>query len=197
MIRLLLALLAAWAAWGQSRESIETQMKSVALQRQSIGANRSREMVVAAPPDCEPLPEATVTPLVEGVAKTRQLPAKLLSAVIAQESGFRPCAVSKKGAQGLMQLMPATAEQFAVEDPFEPKSNLEAGAKFLRQLIEKYKGDLSLALAAYNAGPAAVDEVKGIPDIKETRDYVESILGKVGLKRIDLPNIPMPKPIEN
>lgn len=197
MIRLL-AILAAWAAWGQSRESIEAQMQSIAVQRQSIALHRPREPVAETlPPECDPLPEATVLPLVEGVAKARQLPSKLLRAVIAQESGFRPCAVSKKGAQGLMQLMPATAEQFAVEDPFEPKSNLEAGARFLRQLIEKYKGDLSLALAAYNAGPAAVDEVKGIPDIKETRDYVESILGKAGIKRIDLPSIPTPRPIEN
>jgi soluble lytic murein transglycosylase-like protein len=96
-----------------------------------------------------------------------------------------------------MQLMPATAEQFAVDDPFEPAANLGAGAKFLRQLLDKYGGDLSLALAAYNAGPAAVDEVKGIPDIQETRDYVETILGKVGVKRLDPPSIPTPKPIEN
>ena len=73
-----------------------------------------------------------------------------------------------------MQLMPATAEQFHVKDPFDPQENLDAGAKFLRQLLEKYKGDLSLSLAAYNAGAATVDAAHGIPDIPETRDYVES-----------------------
>jgi soluble lytic murein transglycosylase-like protein len=96
-----------------------------------------------------------------------------------QESGFRPCAISPKGARGLMQLMPATLEQFKVEDAFDPTANIEAGAAFLKQLLDKYKGDMKLALAAYNAGPAAVDKAGAIPDIKETRDYVESILRKV------------------
>jgi soluble lytic murein transglycosylase-like protein len=192
-----LAILAACAAWGQSRESIEAQMKSVARQREGIAQFRAREPVLEAAQECEPMPEQEVATIVEGAAKARQLPPKLLRAVIAQESGFRPCAVSKKGARGLMQLMPATAEQLEVADPFEPKANVEAGAKFLRQLLEKYGGDVGLALAAYNAGPAAVEEAKGIPEIKETRDYVDAILGKTGIKRIDLPSIPMPKPIGN
>jgi len=103
---------------------------------------------------------------------------ELLRSVVAQESGFRPCAVSKKGAQGLMQLMPATAEQLAVEDPFEPAENLEAGAKYLRQLVDKYAGDLALALAAYNAGPGTVEEAKGIPAIPETR-YLKAFFCRV------------------
>jgi soluble lytic murein transglycosylase-like protein len=192
-----LAILAAAAAWGQSRESIEAQMKSVARQREAVRQHSALEPAEEAPPGCEPLPDETVAPMIESAAKAQKLPAKLLRSVIAQESGFRACAVSKKGAKGLMQLMPATAERFAVENPFEPEANLGAGAKFLRQLLDKYGGDLAMALAAYNAGPAAVDEVKGIPDIKETQDYVEAILGKVGVKRLDLPSIPMPKPIEN
>jgi len=141
--------------------------------------------------------EDEVAPILASAAKAQRLPAKLLRAVVAQESGLRSCAVSKKGAKGLMQLMPATAEQFEVQDPFDPQENIDAGAKFLRQLLEKYKGDLSLSLAAYNAGAAAVDEAQGIPDIPETRDYVESIVGKMGIKQIDLPSIPTPKPIEN
>jgi soluble lytic murein transglycosylase-like protein len=184
-------------AWGQSRESIEAQMKYVARQREAVQHHRAREPVGEAAPVCEPLPADTVAPMIETAAIAQKLPAKLLRGVIAQESGFRPCAVSKKGAKGLMQLMPATAEQFAVEDPFDPAANVAAGAKFLRQLLDKYGGDAALALAAYNAGPATVDEVKGIPDIRETRDYVEAILGKTGIKRLDLPSIPMPKPIEN
>jgi hypothetical protein len=192
-----LAILTAAAAWGQSRESIEAQMKSVALQRETIGQYRAQGTADDAPAVCEPLSEETVAPLIESAARAQKLPAKLLRSVIVQESAFRPCAVSRKGAQGLMQLMPATAEQYAVDDPFDPAANLGAGAKFLRQLIDKYGGDLARALAAYNAGPAAVDEIKGIPDIKETREYVEAILGKVGIKRLDPPSIPMPKPIEN
>ncbi len=196
MIRYL-AILAACAAWGQSRESIEAQRKSVALQREIAARYRGVEEEAEAAPACERLAEDTVAPMIESAAKTQKLPAKLLRAVVEQESGFRPCAVSKHGALGLMQLMPATAEQFAVEDPFDAKANLDAGAKFLRQLLEKYKGDLALSLAAYNAGPTTVEEAKGIPDIPETRDYVESIVGKMGVKRIDLPSIPMPKPIGN
>ncbi len=142
-------------------------------------------------------PEDKVVPLLENAANAQKLPVKLLRAVVAQESGFRSCAVSKKGAKGLMQLMPATAEQFDVKDPFDAQANVDAGAKFLRQLLEKYKGDLLLSLAAYNAGPATVDEAKGIPDMAETREYVEAIVGKMGIKQIDLPNIPTPKPIEN
>ena len=196
MIRYL-AMLAAVVAWGQSRESIEAQMKSVARQREAVQQYRAREPGAETAPVCDPLPEDTVAPMIESAATAQKLPAKLLRGVIAQESGFRPCAVSKKGAKGLMQLMPATAEQFAVEDPFDPAANVAAGAKFLRQLLDKYGGDTALALAAYNAGPATVDEVKGIPDIRETRDYVEAILGKTGIKRLVLPSIPMPKPIEN
>jgi soluble lytic murein transglycosylase-like protein len=75
--------------------------------------------------------------------------------------------------------MPDTAEQLAVHDVFDPKENIEAGAKYLKQLLDKYKGDLKLALGAYNAGPTTVDQAGGIPDIPETRDYVDSILKKL------------------
>jgi soluble lytic murein transglycosylase-like protein len=187
-------LLFAWSAWGQSRESIEKQLASVARQREAIRGASAPE---PAAESCDAIAEEVVAPILESAAKAQRLPAKLLRAVIAQESGFRPCAVSKTGAKGLMQLMPATAEQFQVRDPFDPQSNLDAGARFLRQLLEKYKGDLPLSLAAYNAGATTVDAAHGIPDIPETREYVQAIIGKMGIKQIDLPSIPMPKPIEN
>jgi soluble lytic murein transglycosylase-like protein len=187
-------LLFAWVAWGQSRESIEKQLESVGRQREAI---RRASSVEPAAETCDTIPEEEVAPILESAAKAQQLPSRLLRAVVAQESGFRSCAVSKKGAKGLMQLMPATAEQFHVQDPFDPRSNLDAGAKFLRQLLEKYKGDLPLSLAAYNAGATTVDAAHGIPDIPETREYVEAIVAKMGIKQIDLPSIPMPKPIEN
>lgn len=192
-----LAILAAAAAWGQTRESIDAQRKSVQRQREAIAQSRTREPAVEEAPHCEPLPEEKIAPIIETAAKNQKLPAKLLRSVAAQESGFRACAVSKKGAKGLMQLMPATAEELDVEDPFEPAENLEAGAKYLRQLLDKYAGDVAMALAAYNAGPGAVEEAKGVPAIQETRDYVKEIMEKVGIKRIDPLNIPMPKPIEN
>ena len=100
----------------------------------------------------------------------------LLRSVMKQESGFRPCAVSSKGAMGLMQLMPATAEQLGVLDPFDPISNLDGGARFLKQLLGRYGGDVPKALGAYNAGPARVDATGAVPAIPETVDYVRQIL---------------------
>lgn len=146
---------------------------------------------------CDPIAEESVAPIIEGAAKAHSVQPKLLRAVIEQESRFHPCAVSPKGAKGLMQLMPDTAAELGVNDPFDPKENIEAGARYLRQLLDKYKGDLPQALGAYNAGPAAVDQAGGIPNFRETRDYVQSIMQKVGTIPLDLPSIPMPKPIEN
>jgi soluble lytic murein transglycosylase-like protein len=87
--------------------------------------------------------------------------------------------MSPKGAKGLMQLMPDTATQLGVTDAFEPKQNIEAGAKYLKQLLDRYAGDLAQALGAYNAGPGAVDEAGGVPKIRETTDYVKAIMQKV------------------
>ncbi len=126
-------------------------------------------------PACEPLPEAEVAPLVREAARANQLQPELIRAVMRQESGFRPCAISEKGALGLMQLMPATVEQFAVRDPFDAKENVSAGARLLRQLLTQFKGDLRLALSAYNAGAGSIKS-GGIPDIPETQAYVRSIM---------------------
>jgi len=130
---------------------------------------------------CDPVPEESVAPILMGAAQREGLDPKLLTAVIQQESGFRPCAISDKGAEGLMQLMPDTSDRFSVKDPFDSKQNIDAGAKYLKELITKYSGNLGLALGAYNAGPEAVDQAGGIPNIPETTDYVKSILTKLGL----------------
>jgi soluble lytic murein transglycosylase-like protein len=132
--------------------------------------------------NCEPLPVANVTPVLEQAARREGLDPRLLTAVIQQESGFRPCVISRKGAQGLMQLMPATIEQFGVTDPFEVKQNIDAGAKFLKELIGRYSGNLALALGAYNAGPGSVDAADGVPQNAETMAYVSEILGKLGIQ---------------
>jgi hypothetical protein len=129
-------------------------------------------------PPCDPLPAAELDKLVEQGSQ-QGVKAELIRAVIAQESGGRPCAVSWKGAQGLMQLMPATSEQLGVKDPFDPRQSVEAGAKLLKQLLAKYNNDVSLALAAYNAGPGRVDRDGGVPQIPETQNYVNDIQSKL------------------
>ena len=170
------------------QSSMEKQRAAIAIQREAV--RKQSEMAaqwrVAPPPeieppaaDCDPIADLELTPLIESAAKQHQLQPKLIRGVIEQESAFHACAVSAKGAKGLMQLMPSTIEQFKVADVFDPQQNIEAGATFLRQLLDKYKGDLKLALAAYNAGPATVDKTGAIPDIKETQDYVERIIKKV------------------
>ena len=159
------------AAAAIQRESVRKQMEMAAEWR---GAAES-----AAPPECDAIPEIELTPLIDGAAQQSQVQTKLLRGVIEQESANRPCAVSVKGAKGLMQLMPATMEQFQVDDPFDARENVEAGAKYLKQLLERYKGDIKLALAAYNAGTATVDQTGAIPEIKETQDYVAAIMKKL------------------
>jgi soluble lytic murein transglycosylase-like protein len=103
----------------------------------------------------------------------------LLRAVIDQESAGKPCVVSPAGAQGLMQLMPATQRYFGVADPFDPEESVLAGAKLLGTLMARYAGNLPKALAAYNAGPGAVDRAGGVPPIPQTQSYVNEIMRRV------------------
>jgi hypothetical protein len=124
-------------------------------------------------------PRASAPPAIRSVidetAQNLGVNARLLHSVVSVESGFDPNAVSPKMAAGLMQLMPATAERFGVRDRFDPRENMRGGATYLRWLISRYKGDLTLALAAYNAGEAKVDEFGGMPPYEETRAYVAAV----------------------
>jgi soluble lytic murein transglycosylase-like protein len=185
------------------RAAMEQQRAAAQRQAENAGARLKPwgEVTVeygpsfeSAKPECEAMADSVATPLVEGAARQQGVDAKLLRAVIDQESGFHPCAISPKGAQGLMQLMPGTASVFQVGDPFDPKQNIEAGAKYLKQLLDKNGGDVAKALGAYNAGPNADDPAGRIP---ETKAYVDAILAKMGIKRTDPPSIQTPKPIEN
>jgi len=129
--------------------------------------------------DCDPLPVEQLNGIITGAAQRQGVSFDLIKAVIEEESAGRPCAISYRGAEGLMQLMPVTSEQFDVQDPFDPRQNIEAGTKMLKQLLAKYDNDLSLVLSAYNAGPGRVDEEGGIPPIPETLNYVADILRKL------------------
>ena len=142
--------------------------------------------------DCGSIPPEEIGPLVEDIARREGLIPNLLRAVIEKESAWLPCAVSRKGARGLMQLMPATAADLGVSDAFDPQQNLGAGARFLRQLLDRYGGNLALALGAYNAGPRHVNRLGRLPLFPETVNYVSDILGKLGASLT--PTAPRPAP---
>jgi soluble lytic murein transglycosylase-like protein len=176
------------------KASVAKQMAAIATQREAAQKQASAAGAWLAPwgpaaglahQMCDPIADPVVAPIIESAAKAHDLQPKLIRAVIEQESGLRPCAVSATGAEGLMQLMPDTAERLGVNDPFDAAQNIEAGAKYLKDLIDKYKGDLAQALGAYNAGPGAADQAGGIPEIPETRDYVDAILKKLEVKPVD------------
>jgi soluble lytic murein transglycosylase-like protein len=125
------------------------------------------------------LPRAERTaydPLIQEIAERHGVEYALVKAVIQAESGFDRLAVSPKGALGLMQLMPATAAEHQVHDVFRPRDNIEGGVRYLRWLLDRYGGNVPLALAAYNAGPGRVEDAGGVPLIPETREYLARVL---------------------
>jgi soluble lytic murein transglycosylase-like protein len=166
--------------------SIEKQRASVEQQLKSIKSPAPPAIPpsFAVPPPvafaCEPVAQPELSKMIDNVAREQSVDPALVREVARQESGFHACAVSPKGAQGLMQLMPTTQAQLEVRDPFNPQESLSAGAKLLKQLLDRYQGDLALALSAYNAGMTRVDRTLSIPEIPETKDYVTDILGRLG-----------------
>jgi len=168
----------------QQRASVLKQVTSVTGKPAAPGAFFTVPWVEGTasrivPPPCDPMATPELEQLIEQNSQQHGVKSDLIRAVINQESGNRPCAVSSKGAQGLMQLMPATAEELGVADPFNAKQNVEAGTRLLKQLLAKYKGDVSLTLAAYNAGSGRVDRDGGVPAIPETLGYVTQILARL------------------
>ncbi|MCU7844948.1 MAG: lytic transglycosylase domain-containing protein [Candidatus Thiodiazotropha sp. (ex Monitilora ramsayi)] len=126
-----------------------------------------------------------LTPIIESVAKDLRLHPGLLHAMVRVESAYNPKAVSKKGAQGLMQLMPATASRYGVKNSYDPKQNLEGGAQYLSDLLILFEYDIRLALAAYNAGENAVKKYGNkIPPFPETINYVDKVMGEYERNRL-------------
>jgi len=130
-------------------------------------------------PAAAPMPRTPYDSLITAAALRHRLDEKLITSVIAVESNFDPRAVSPKNARGLMQLMPDTARRLGVTDIFDPEQNINAGARYLRELLDRYSGDLTLALAAYNAGPERVTQYRGVPPFPETRAYLSRISARL------------------
>lgn len=128
----------------------------------------------------QPPPTQDPRQLLAAAARQEGVPSALLAAVVEQESGFDPKAVSPAGAKGLTQLMDGTARDLGVTDPFDPWQSLVGGARFLRAMLDRYHGDPRLAAAAYNAGPGAVDKYAGVPPYAETQTYVRRVLSLYG-----------------
>ncbi len=161
-------------------ERFETDTAPAPLPTTPQGSVSTPPVVRAAAPGL-PQTQAVMTPqilnqAISGAGERHQLDPDFINSVIRAESGFNNRAVSKKGAQGLMQLMPKTASELGVANPFDPNANVEGGTKYLRGLLEKYNFDAVKALAAYNAGSRRVDQYRGMPPYYETQAYVARII---------------------
>ena len=126
-----------------------------------------------------PLDHATLARLIDDASHSNGVPEPLLAAVIDAESHGDPSAISRAGAQGIMQLMPATALQYGVANAFDASENIAGGSRYLHDLLRRYKGNVRLAVAAYNAGPGAVDAAHGVPAFAETRAYVARVVAEL------------------
>ena len=186
------------------KSALQQQLDSLDKQRQSIRRQLGEKVDAASVPiadfidklpllsqaDCPALDAPAIDGLIAAAAKKQALQPALLHAMMKQESAFKPCAISTKGAQGLMQIMPATAQQFHVSDPFDPEQNVEAGAAFMKELLTRYQGDLRLALVAYNAGPGRADQPDAVPFPLETQNYVASVFAELGISRLQSELLP-------
>jgi soluble lytic murein transglycosylase-like protein len=130
-------------------------------------------------------PNEAYESFIQEAAAAYRLDPALIRAVMRTESAFNPLIVSPVGAEGLMQLMPAVAEELGVRDSFDPRDNIMGGARYLRELLDRHRGNLKLALASYNAGPGAVERYHDVPPFRETQRYVKAITGLIKRNHVD------------
>jgi hypothetical protein len=155
------------------RYRIQMNGGSAEIAAADVVAIEPEEIFIPAPR--MPLTQAPYGDMIQSAAKKYSVDADLIFSVIAAESNFNPRAISRRGARGLMQLLPATGTRFGVKDIFDPAQNIDAGTQYLRDLMARYQGDLVLTLAAYNAGPGAVQRYGHVPPYNETISYVRAI----------------------
>jgi hypothetical protein len=175
-------------------ESIEPDLSPSPAPDPAPGPSATPQTGVVAPP-ASPSAAASIPPATQSTMRVAdavsaasdryRLDPDLLNSVIRAESGFNPHAVSRKGAQGLMQLMPETASKLGVPNAFDPGANVDGGTRYLRELLERYNFDLIKALAAYNAGSKRVEQYHGVPPYQETRHYVASIVRDFNRKKLE------------
>jgi soluble lytic murein transglycosylase-like protein len=160
-------------------------MKSTDVVRTAVPVETPRVPLVTVSLDFRLPADIAYESLIREAAKEHGVAPDLVRAVVRAESGFDPMAVSKAGAQGLMQLMPALSEELGVSDPFDPRENIFAGVRYLRWLLDVHGGSERLALASYNAGPGTVERFQGVPPYPETQRYVETITGLLSKERAE------------
>jgi soluble lytic murein transglycosylase-like protein len=184
---------------GKLVRSVVVNSKPVA-ERKVAGAVVAPRPIASTPPvssesapTSQAPPSGAINEMVARIAERESLPPQLIHSVIKVESNYDRYAVSPKGALGLMQLIPATAQRFGVTDVFNPADNIQGGAKYLRYLLELYNGDYPRALAAYNAGEGAVAKYGGVPPYAETRNYLVQISRQLEMSAAGQPQ---PKPVE-
>jgi Transglycosylase SLT domain len=163
------------------RYRIQMNGGSAEIAAADVVAIEPEEIFIPAPR--MPLTQAPYRDMIQSAAKKYSVDADLIFSVIAAESNFNPRVISRRGARGLMQLLPATGTRFGVKDIFDPAQNIDAGTQYLRDLMARYQGDLVLTLAAYNAGPGAVQRYGRVPPYNETISYVRAIRKTYALRK--------------
>src|SRR5260370_13528282 len=168
------------ASVAKQRASVRAQQPAAVVQDPSFFLTRAADLGPALVREL--IPPEEIREIVDEGARQSGLDTSLVRAVVRKESAYNPWATSTKGAQGLMQLMPSVQQQFGVSDPYDPRQNLSAGTRPLKQLLEQFGCGVALALGAYNAGDARVGQYGGVPPFPETVGYVTGILSDMGKK---------------